>query len=218
MAVSFSTLTGVAAPLMRANIDAMTIAPRTPAEKGGAATQGGPETVRASDLFAHLRVLDDGSENPDFVLNRPEFREAKFLIAGSNFGCGSAREHAVWALRAFGIQCVIAPSFGPLFYGNCFKNRLVPITLDEPEVARLAQECAPGGPDVLLTLDLAARELSAPQGRKIEFSIPAFRYRQLLEGLDEIDMTLRVQDTISTFHRRAAAARPWLYDGRRQGP
>jgi 3-isopropylmalate/(R)-2-methylmalate dehydratase small subunit len=217
MALPFSTLTGAAAPLMRANIDAMTIAPRTPAEKGGAATQGGAETVRAADLFSHLRVLDDGSNNPDFVLHRYQFRQAKFLIAGSNFGCGSAREHAVWALRAFGIQCVIAPSFGPLFYGNCFKNGLVPVALDEPGVARLAQECAPGGPDALLTLDLEARDLSSPRGRRIEFAIPAFRYRQLLEGLDEIDMTLRVQDAISAFHRRAAAARPWLHGAQRQG-
>jgi 3-isopropylmalate/(R)-2-methylmalate dehydratase small subunit len=213
MTASLERITGAAAPLLRPNIDAMTIAPRTPAEKGGATTQGGAETVRPTDLFAFLRFTA-GQENPDFVLNKPEFREAKFLIAGANFGCGSAREHAVWALRAFGIQCVIAPSFGPLFYGNCFKNALVPIELAEVEVTRLAQECAPGAPSAPLSLDLARRELTSPAGRRIGFEIPAFRFRQLIEGLDEIDMTLRHQGAISEFYRRAAAARPWLYGKR----
>src|SRR4051812_28166771 len=127
MATGFPILSGAAAPLLRDNIDAMTLAPRTPAEKGGAATQGGAETVRAGGLFAHARFRPDGSEDGNFVLNRPEFRQAKFLIGGSNFGCGSAREHAAWALRAFGIEAIVAPSFGPLFYGNCFKNRMVPV-------------------------------------------------------------------------------------------
>jgi 3-isopropylmalate/(R)-2-methylmalate dehydratase small subunit len=211
MARSFETFTGAAAPLMRDNIDAMTIAPRTPAEKGGATTQGGAETVRAADLFANLRVLADGRPNADFVLDRPTFREAKFLIAGRNFGCGSAREHAVWALGAFGLRCVIAPSFGQLFYGNCFKNGFVPITLEPAEVERLARDCAPGAPSALLGLDLAQRTLSAPDGRKIGFTIPEFRYRQLLEGLDEIDMTLRLSDAITAFQQRAATAKPWLY-------
>jgi 3-isopropylmalate/(R)-2-methylmalate dehydratase small subunit len=211
MTISLESLTGAAAPLVRANIDAMTIAPRTPAEKGGAATQGGAETVRPTDLFAHLRFLDDGRENPEFVLNKPEFRGAKFLIAGANFGCGSAREHAVWALRAFGIGCVIAPSFGPLFYGNCFKNSLVPVELAETEVSLLAQECASGAPSAMLALDLEKRELRSPAGRTIGFDIPAFRFRQLIEGLDEIDMTLRFQDSIADFYRRSSAERPWLY-------
>jgi len=208
-------LTGAAAPLLHPNIDAMTIAPRTPAEKGGAATQGGAEAVVATDLFAGLRFRCPGVENPDFVLHRPEFRHAKFLIAGANFGCGSAREHAVWALRAFGLQGVIAPSFGALFYGNCFKNGMVPIVLEEAEVMGLAQECAPGAPSALLTLDLAQRELRTPAGRVIQFAIPAFRYRQLLEGLDEIDMTLQQQDAIAAFHRRAAIERPWLFGAAR---
>ncbi len=203
------TLSGAAAPFLRDNVDAMMIAPRTPAEKGGATTQGGAETVRASDLFAHLR-FPEGKENPGFVLNRPEFRDAKFLIAGRNFGCGSAREHAVWALRAFGICGVVAPSFGALFYGNCFKNGLVPIELPETEVARLAEECAPGAPSAMLTLDVGRREISAPSGRKIQFGLPAFRLRQLLEGLDEIEMTLQQRGRISEFRRRALNARPWL--------
>jgi 3-isopropylmalate/(R)-2-methylmalate dehydratase small subunit len=211
MAQSFEKFSGAAAPFLPANVDAMMVAPRTPAEKGGAATQGGAETVRASDLFAHLRFVDGGREEPDFILNQQPFREARFLIAGRNFGCGSAREHAVWALRAFGIRCVIAPSFGQLFYGNCFKNALVPIELEEAEVERLARDCAPGAPSALLTLDLAARALWAPDGRRMAFDIPAFRFRQLIEGLDEVDMTLRSRDRISEFYRGASAARPWLH-------
>lgn len=209
MAHSTETICGAAAPFLRDNVDAMMIAPRTPAEKGGATTQGGAETVRAGDLFAHLR-FPEGKENPSFILNRPEFRDAKFLIAGRNFGCGSAREHAVWALRAFGICGVIAPSFGALLYGNCFKNGLVPIELSESEVARLAEECAPGAPSAMLTLDLARREISAPGGRKIQFGLPAFRFRQLIEGLDEIEMTLQQRERISEFRPRALNARPWL--------
>jgi 3-isopropylmalate/(R)-2-methylmalate dehydratase small subunit len=209
MAQSFDPIKGAAAPFLRDNVDAMMIAPRTPAEKGGAATQGGAETVLPADLFAHLR-FPEGKEDPGFVLNRQEFREAKFIIAGRNFGCGSAREHAVWALRAFGISAVIAPSFGALFYGNCFKNRLVPVELAVEEVARLAQECAPGAPSALLTLDLGQRVVVSPSGRRIAFSLPAFRYQQLAEGLDEIEMTLHHRDSIDQFRDRALAARPWL--------
>jgi 3-isopropylmalate/(R)-2-methylmalate dehydratase small subunit len=209
MTDTFPMLTGAGAPFLRDNVDAMTIAPRTPAEKGGATTQGGPETVMARDLFAHLRFLEDGSEILDFVLNRSPFREAKFLIAGRNFGCGSAREHSVWALCAFGIRAVIAPSFGPLLYGNCFKNRVVPVALGEDEVKRLADECA--RPSAILTLDLEKRELISPQGRRIAFTLPEFRFRQLIEGLDEIDMTLKRADEIADYQRRAQAARPWLF-------
>jgi 3-isopropylmalate/(R)-2-methylmalate dehydratase small subunit len=208
---SFPTITGAAAALLRDNIDAMTVAPRTPAEKGGAATQGGRETVLPTDLFAFLRRPAETRPNDVFVLARPEFATAKFLIAGRNFCCGSAREHAVWALCAFGIQAVIAPSFGQLFYGNCFKNGFVPVELPEAEVERLAKECAPGAPSALLTLDLEKRELVAPGGRRIAFTLPAFRYSQLLEGLDEIDMTLRASDDIAAFQKRASAERPWVY-------
>lgn len=210
MAPATEKIVGAAAPLLRENIDAMMIAPRTPAEKGGAATQGGAETVRPDDLFAHLRFTSDGQRRSDFILNRAEFRDAKFLIAGRNFGCGSAREHAVWALRAFGICGVVAASFGALFYGNCFKNRLVPIELPDAEVARLAQECAPGAPSALLSLDLAQRQLTSPTGRAIEFALPAFRFRQLLEGLDEIEMTLQHSDRIRSFRAAAVTAKPWL--------
>ncbi len=210
MAAFPDRIIGAAAALPRDNVDAMMIAPRTPAEKGGAATQGGAETVQRADLFAHLR-FPGGSEDPDFVLNRAEFRDAKFLIAGRNFGCGSAREHAVWALRAFGISAVIAPSFGALFYGNCFKNQLVPIELPVADVEMLARQCAPGAPSALVTLELATRILGTPDGRQIAFSLPEFRYRQLIDGLDEIGMTLRQQARIAAYRRSAVAERPWLH-------
>ena len=208
MAQSFPILTGVAAPLLRDNVDAMTIAPRTPAEKGGASTQGGAETVQPTDLFAHLRY-SDGSEIADFVLNQPDYRQARFLVVGRNFGCGSAREHAVWALCAFGIGCIVAPSFGPLFYGNCFKNRLVPVTLDEAEVKRIAAECAARccGNDARPR----NRELRTPQGRTLAFTLPEFRFRQLIEGLDEIDMTLQQKGAIDDYQRHASDKRPWLF-------
>lgn len=202
-------IVGAAAPLIRDNIDAMMIAPRTPAEKGGAATQGGAETVQPTDLFAHLRY-PGGREDPEFVLNRREFANAKFLIAGRNFGCGSAREHAVWALRAFGISGVVAPAFGALFYGNCFKNGLVPIELPIPDVQKLAVECAAGAPTAMVTLDIGSRVLLTPSSRRIGFTLPEFRYRQLIDGLDEIDMTLRQRDRIAAFRADAVAARPWL--------
>lgn len=202
-------ITGAAAPLPLENVDAMMIAPRTPAEKGGAATQGGAETVQRADLFAHLR-FPSGREDANFVFNRAEFRDAKFLIAGRNFGCGSAREHAVWALRAFGISAVIAPSFGALFYGNCFKNQLVPIELPVADVETPGQQCAPGAPLALLTLELSARTLGAPDGRQIVFTLPEFRYRQLINGLDEIDMTLRQKARIAAYRRSAIVERPWL--------
>ena len=200
---------GAAAPLPRDNIDAMMIAPRTPAEKGGADTQGGAETVRSADLFAHLR-FPGGTKDPEFVLNRREFAEAKFLIAGRNFGCGSAREHAVWALRAFGIAAVVAPSFGALFYGNCFKNGLVPIELPMADIEKLMQEAAPGPPAAMFTMNVALRTFVPPSGRAIEFTLPEFRYRQLIEGEDEIDMTLRQRDRIATFRAGTVAAKPWL--------
>lgn len=202
-------IVGAAAPLPRDNVDAMMIAPRTPAEKGGAATQGGAETVRPADLFAHLR-FPGGQEDAGFVLNRREFADAKFLLAGRNFGCGSAREHAVWALRAFGIVAVVAPSFGALFYGNCFKNGLVPIELPLAEVETLMRESAPGAPAAMFSLDIAQRTFTSPGGRSIAFSLPEFRYRQLIDGLDEIDMTLRQRDRIAAFRADAVAARPWL--------
>ena len=211
MPALFTVLTGAAAPLIRDNIDAMTLAPRTPAEKGGAKTQGGAETVVPENLMTGLRFDEHGAERPDFVLNRPEFRAAKFLIAGKNFGCGSAREHAVWALVSFGIRCVIAPSFGPLFYSNCFKNGVVPVALDARQIATMADEAAPGAPNAIFSLDVAAQKLTTPSGKTVDFQVPGFRLQQLLEGLDEIEMTLRHKAAIAAFHENGKQRRPWIY-------
>jgi 3-isopropylmalate/(R)-2-methylmalate dehydratase small subunit len=208
-----SEVIGAAAAILRPNIDPMIIAPRTPAEKGGAATQGAAESVKSTDLFRFWRFNDDGTEVADFVLNRPAFREARFLIAGPNFGCGSAREHAVWALRAFGIRAVIAPSFGPLFQSGCFKNGIVPVELAESETVRLAEECAPGAPSALLTLDLEKLLLVSPRRRELTFALPEFRRRQLRDGLDEIDTTLQSLGDIERFYRKARVDRPWMYRG-----
>ena len=204
-------LQGAAAPLLVDEMDAQLLAPRTDAERGGGETQGGAETVIQENLFSTLRFDASGAEIPGFVLNRPEFREAKFLLAGTNVGCGSAREHAVWALTAFGIRCVIAPSFGPLFHSYCFKNGVLPITLDVAEVARLAEEAAPGAPGAIFSVEVESQTLVTPSGRSIQFSIPAFRRQQLLEGLDELDMTLRLQPEIAAFHAKAVLKKPWLY-------
>ena len=204
-------LSGAAAPVLMDEMDAQLLAPRTLAEKGGGTTQGGAETVVQENLFSTLRFEANGTEVPGFVLNRPEFRDAKFLLAGTNVGCGSAREHAVWALVAFGIRCVIAPSYGPLFYSYCFKNGVLPITLDAAEVARLAEEAAPGAPSAMFSVDVALQTLVTPSGRSIRFSIPSFRLNQLIEGMDELDLTLKLLPEIATFHANAAKRKPWLY-------
>ena len=204
-------LCGAAAPLLMDEMDAQLLAPRTLAEKGGGATQGGAETVVQENLFTTLRFDANGAEIPGFVLNRLEFREAKVLLAGTNVGCGSAREHAVWALVAFGIRCVIAPSYGPLFHTYCFKNGVLPITLEAAEVARLAEEAAPGAPGAMFSVDVATQTLVTPSGRQIKFSIPSFRLQQLLEGIDELDLTLKLLPEIAAFHADAAHRKPWLY-------
>jgi 3-isopropylmalate/(R)-2-methylmalate dehydratase small subunit len=200
-------LEGIAAPFLCDNVDAMTIAPRTPAEKGGGKTQGGAETVRSADLFAHLR-FPEGKLDLRFVLNQPAYERAVFLIAGDHFGCGSAREHAVWALCAFGIRCVVAPSFGPLFYGNCFKNGLVPVELEREKIERIARQCGPDAP--AMKLDVVDRELVTPSGEKLHFSLPEFRLTQLRDGLDEIDMTMQRRDSIIAYYAKARAERPWV--------
>jgi 3-isopropylmalate/(R)-2-methylmalate dehydratase small subunit len=204
-------LSGAAAPLLMDEMDAQLLAPRTQAEKGGGETQGGAETVVQENLFTTLRFDANGTEVPGFVLNRPEFRDAKFLLAGTNVGCGSAREHAVWALVAFGIRCIIAPSYGPLFHSYCFKNGVLPITLDAAEVSRLAEEAAPGAPKAMFSVDVTSQMLVTPSGRSIKFLIPSFRLQQLLEGMDELDMTLKLQREIAEFHSNAALRKPWLY-------
>ena len=197
----FTTVIGPAAPLLRQNIDTDMIIPMQRMldhERG--------ELGRFA--LEPLRFLADGSENPDFPLHRTVYRGAPILITGDNFGCGSSRETAVWALQGMGIKVVIAPSFGDIFYNNCFKNGVLPIVLDEDTVATLAAASA-GGPT---SVDLAAGTIRPPNGKAIGFAVPPVQREALLEGLDEIDITRRRMEEIRAFQARDRQARPWIYD------
>jgi 3-isopropylmalate/(R)-2-methylmalate dehydratase small subunit len=197
----FTALEGVAAPLKVVNVDTDKIIPsqylktikRTGLGKG---------------LFAELRYKDDGSENPDFVLNQPAYRKTKILVAGDNFGCGSSREHATWALLDFGIRCVISTSFADIFYNNCFKNGILPITVSSEDLAKLFDD-AERGANATLTVDLAKQEIRGPDGGTIKFDIDPFRKHCLLNGLDDIDLTMEKKSKIESFEKKAADERPW---------
>ena len=197
----FTSLAAVAAPLMRANIDTDIIIPMESLL-----------TVDRDDLGPHalkpLRYLRDGTPNPEFVLNRDGYREAKVLIAGANFGCGSSREVAVWALWAAGIRVVIASSFGDIFFNNCFKNGMLPITLPQATVEELAAEAIP---DAQFVIDLEACRVVSPTGRSTPFEIDSSSRRALLDGLDEIGMTLQRQAEIGNFERHDRQRRPWVH-------
>ena len=160
------------------------------------------------NLFNDLRYDSDGAEIADFVLNKAPYREAKFLVAGKNFGCGSSREHAPWALLDFGIRCVIAPSFADIFHNNCHKNGVLPLALGESDVGRLMGACERGE---VLTADLPNQRIAAAAGGAIDFDIDPFRKVCLINGLDDIDMTLESTDGIARFEDRQRAAQPWLY-------
>ncbi len=198
----FTRISGPAAPLLRANIDTDVI---IRIER--------LTSVARDDLGRHafeaLRVRKDGSDNPDFVLNNPVFRNAPILIAGENFGCGSSREGAVWALMAAGLRCVIAPSFGDIFYNNCFQNGMLPIVLPADVVTRLADQAAGGTP---LTVDLVERTILSPQGETIAFAIDAQRRETLIEGFDDITRTLKRRREIAAWQSRDRVARPWVWD------
>ena len=198
----FETLTGVAAPLPLINIDTDMIIPKQFLK-----------TIQRSglgkNLFDEMRYGDDGAEIADFVLNKAAYRNAQILIAGANFGCGSSREHAPWALLDFGIRCVIASSFADIFYNNCFKNGILPIVLPQEDVDKLLED-AERGANATLTVDLAAQEIRGPDGGVINFEIDAFRKQCLLEGLDDIGLTLQKQDKIEQYEQRRQASQPWL--------
>lgn len=197
----FTKLTGVAAPLPIVNIDTDMIIPKDYLK-----------TIRRTGLgkglFAEMRYREDGSENPDFVLNRPAYRNAKILIAGDNFGCGSSREHAPWALLDFGIRCVISTSFADIFYNNCFKNGILPITVSPEDLQKLLDD-AERGANATLTVDLEAQEIHGPDGGTIRFEVDAFKRHCLLNGLDDIGLTMQKQEEIVNFEKRYAEARPW---------
>ncbi len=150
-----------------------------------------------------------GKENPDFVLNKPAYRKAEILVTGENFGCGSSREHAPWALLDFGFRCIIAPDFADIFYNNCFQNGILPIKLGQKDVDKLMDDASRGS-NATITVDLEKQEIRGPDGGVIRFEIDAFRKHCLLNGLDSIGLTLEKEKAIKLFEEKAAAARPWL--------
>ena len=205
----FTRLTGVAAPLPMVNVDTDMVIPKTYLK----VTE---RTGLGKHLFAEMRFNEDGSERPDFVLNRPAWRQAEILIAFENFGCGSSREHAPWALRDFGIRCVIAPSFADIFFNNCFKNGILPLVLPKAVCASLIDD-AERGANATLTIDLEAQALTRPDGQRIAFEVEPSRRRRLLAGLDEIGATVAKAHRIDAFEARLRQSQPWratALDGR----
>jgi 3-isopropylmalate/(R)-2-methylmalate dehydratase small subunit len=199
----FTTLTGLVAPLDRTNVNTDEI---TPARFLKTIRRTGFENA----LFANWRFLNDGSPNPDFVLNQPRYQGAKILLTDDNFGCGSSREHAPWALHDYGFRCLIAPSFADIFYNNCFNNGILPITLDAATVQGLFSEVA-ATEGYTLDIDLAAQTITTPGGRVIHFEIDTFRKEALLQGLDNIGWTLSHNDEITSYEQRRKQEAPWLF-------
>ena len=198
----FTTLTGIAAPLKMINVDTDMVIPKqflTTIDRSGL----------GRGLFFEMRFNSDGNENPDFVLNKPPYREAKILVAGENFGCGSSREHAPWALLDFGITCVIASSFADIFYNNCFKNGILPIKLPKEDVEKLLDD-ADRGANATLTIDLENQTISGPDGGKITFELDGFKKHCLLNGLDDIALTMENEGKITDFEEGHKTTQPWL--------
>ncbi len=208
---AFTTLTAIAAPLPEPDINTDMII----------------RVERVRDLkpeemgryaFENRRFRPDGSEAPDFVLNQQPYRAARIILGGPNFACGSSREAAVWALAGFGIRCVIAPSFGPIFANNCYQNGMLPVVLPEATVQALTAEVMASGGTAEVTVDLERCEVVAPSGARSGFSIDAPRRAALLQGLDELQMTLRREPEIGAYQARDRAARPWLYPTKETTP
>ena len=197
----FTKLTGVAAPLPILNVDTDMIIPKQYLKTI-------KRTGLGAGLFSEMRFNDDGSENPDFVLNKPAYRRAQILVAGDNFGCGSSREHAPWALLDYGIRCVISTDFADIFYNNCFKNGILPIKVSAENLEKLFDD-ARRGANATLTIDLPNQEIRGPDGGVVKFELDAFRKHCLIEGLDDIGLTLVEAPAIEKFEKKSAAARPW---------
>jgi 3-isopropylmalate/(R)-2-methylmalate dehydratase small subunit len=201
----FTKVTGLVAPLDRVNVNTDEI---TPARF--------LKTIRSTGfdftLFANWRYLDPGAKmpNPDFVLNQPRYKGATILLAEDNFGCGSSREHAPWAIRDYGFRCLIAPSFADIFYNNCFNNGILPITLEHPVIRELFAE-AEANEGYTLQVDLAAQTVTTPAGRVLRFEIDQFRKNALLQGLDNIGWTLSHSDEIAAYESRRKQEAPWLF-------
>ena len=198
----FETLTGIAAPMPLVNIDTDMIIPKQFLK-----------TIKRSglgvNLFDEMRFDRQGNENPDFVLNQDAYREAEILVAGDNFGCGSSREHAPWAIKDFGIRCVISTSFADIFYNNCFKNGILPIALPR-EVVDVLMKDAEKGANARMTVDLEAQTVTTSDGEVFSFEVDAFKKHCLMEGLDDIGLTMAKADSIDSFEAQASQARPWV--------
>lgn len=202
----FTTHTGLVVPLDRTNVNTDEIIPAR-------FLKSIKRTGFGSALFANWRLLSDGSPNPDFVLNLPRYQGASILLAGDNFGCGSSREHAPWAIREYGFRCIIAPSFANIFYNNCFNNGILPVTFDEAIVRELLAE-AETTEGYNLSVDLATQTVTTPSGRVLNFEIDQFRKQALLKGLDNIGWTLSHADEIATYEARRKQEAPWLFASR----
>lgn len=199
----FTSIRAIAAPLPMSNVDTDMII-----------SQDHLKTIERTGLgqfaFSNIRYNDDGSEKSDFVLNQPAYRNAEILIAGENFGCGSSREHAPWALTDFGLKCIIAPSFADIFHGNCFKNGLLPIKLPQEIIDDLMKD-AEHGANAIFTIDLENLEITRPDGEVIKFEIDAFRQHCMINGLDDIGLTMARDEAISAFEAGQKLQQPWLY-------
>ena len=198
----FDKLTGVAAPMNMINIDTDMIIPKNFLK-----------TIKRSglgkNLFDEMRFDRDGNENPDFVLNKAAYRSSKIIVAGDNFGCGSSREHAPWALLDFGIRCVISTSFADIFYNNCFKNGILPIKVSKEDLDNLMDD-AERGANATLSIDLEAQTIEGPDGGTVSFEIDAFKKHLLLNGLDDVGLTLQKEDKVNSYEEKQNASQPWL--------
>ena len=198
----FTTLTGIAAPMPLVNIDTDMIIPKQFLK-----------TIKRSglgaNLFDEMRFTLDGQEIPDFVLNQPAYRKAEILVAGDNFGCGSSREHAPWALLDFGIRCVISTSFADIFFNNCFKNGILPVVLPQAAVDHLMDDARKGA-NARISVDLESQTVTASDGTSFGFDVDPFKKHCLLNGLDDIGLTLEKAASIETFEKTAAQSRPWV--------
>ena len=198
----FDKLTGVAAPMNMINIDTDMIIPKNFLK-----------TIKRSglgqNLFDEMRYDRDGNENPNFILNKPAYRQATIIIAGDNFGCGSSREHAPWALFDFGIRCVISTSFADIFYNNCFKNGILPIKVTKEQLYNLMDD-AERGSNATLSINLESQTIQRPDGDKVKFEIDEFKKYLLLNGLDEVGLTLQKSDKVDRFEASQNASQPWL--------
>jgi len=200
----FKTLTGVAAPMDMINIDTDKIIPKLHLRTI-------KRTGLGKFLFEELRYESDGTEKPDFVLNREPYRSSKIIVGGDNFGCGSSREHAPWALLDFGVRCVISTSFADIFYNNCFKNGILPIRVKKDELEALMAD-ASDAENPELTIDLENMLIRRPNGATIPFELEEFRRECLLEGLDDIGLTMQKNTKIDSFEAKQAQSEPWLYN------